>query len=421
MRKLLIIILSLIVLSGVGWYIYAKMHQTAPGVPSITDFTSFFPTGDQTNPGGVPGILPGLPSTSTTAEIATSNSPFKQISPNPVAGFTIFDRSITVVTPADPTVPKSKPTPQTVLKHLLRYVSRTNGYVYEIEDGSIPLQISNVYIPNIYEAVFGDKYETAVLRFLRTDQRTIATYAVPIPSPNPDGTRTQKPGTYLPDNLIAAVSAPDDSQVARIMIDKNGSLLSTSATVTGKKSDILSNTFREWILSWPNAKSLYLQTKASAQVPGYLYRVDTSDKKLQKVLGGITGLTASVSPSGTYVLYSQSTDTGFVTKLFNTKTNTTKGISLNILPEKCAWLKNEDLVCAGNTAIPNAIYPDAWYQGTVAFSDQLYRIYTGSLIFDTLYDNTSRSYDMTSLMVNESTNTVYFIDKPTGLLWQFSY
>jgi hypothetical protein len=328
---------------------------------------------------------------------------------------------IVTTLPPDPKKPKAKPVTQTTYSHRIRYVSRSNGYVYEIENGVAPLQVSNVYIPNIYETLFGDNANSALLRFLRPDQTTIATYSVPVPPPNTDGTRTQKEGTYLPDGLLQAAISPDTKQVAYLTTTKSGSTISLATLTNSKKTTLIQTPFREWLLSWPTAKNIFLQTKASALVPGYLYRIDTTEKKLRRVLGDINGLTTSVSPSGTYVLYSQHSDGGFVTRMYNTKTNTTRSLSLVLLPEKCTWLKNDDLICAGNTSVPTAQYPDAWYQGIVSFSDQLYHISSTELAYETLYDGNDASYDMTNLAVDETARVVYFIDKPTGLLWQFTY
>lgn len=419
MRKILIIFLGVLILAAGGWYWYAKSHQTAPGVPSITDFAAFFPVGETTDPTLLDGRLAEDTPDNTGSTI--SNSPFTQLSPSAVAGFVSFIKPITTTIPADPTNPKAKPTTETTNVHFLRYVSRSNGYVYEIEEKQTPLQISNVYIPNIYETFFGDNFNTAILRFLRPDQRTIATYSVPIPPPNPDGTRTQKEGTYFPDNILQSVPSPDNTQVAYLTTGATGATISISSFTNTKRTTLIQTPFQEWLLSWPTLTSLYVQTKPSAQVPGFLYRIDTTEKKLRRVLGNINGLTTLVSPSGTYILYSQHTNNGFITRLFNTKTNTTKTLNLALLPEKCTWLLNEQLLCAGNTIVPQAEYPDAWYQGTVSFSDQLYRISADTLVYDTLYDNSGRSFDMTNLQADESLRILYFIDKPTGLLWQFSY
>lgn len=419
MRRIILIVLIIVVALMGGWYWFAKSHQTAPGIPAITDFGAFFPVGDTGDPTRLGGLLQN--GTSGVSGTETTPSPFKQLSPQAVAGFVSFMRPTTTTIPPDPLKPKSKATTQTVTNHYLRYVSRGNGYVYEIADTDTPLQVSNVYIPNIYETIFGDSFNTTLLRFLRSDQNTIATYSVPIPPLNTDGTRTQKEGVYLPENILQATVSPDKTQIAYLTTSKSGTTISVSSLTNTKKATFIQTPFKEWLLSWPTPKSLYIQTKASANVPGFLYRVDAGDKKLRRVLGDINGLTTSVSPSGTYVLYSQHSEKSFITRILNTKTNSIRTLTLAVLPEKCTWLKNEDLICAGNTSIPTAQYPDAWYQGTVSFSDQLYFISTASLVYDTLYDNSGSSYDMTNLAVNEVSRIVYFIDKPTGILWQFSY
>lgn len=410
----------IIVLAGAGgWYWFAKSHQTAPGVPAITDFSAFFPVGESGDPTLLDGVLQNNPSDPNGT--AAINSPFIQLTPHAVAGFSSFMQPITTTLPPDPKKPKAKPVTETTYVHRIRYVSRSNGYIYEIEDGAAPLQVSNVYIPNIYETLFGDSSNSALLRFLRPNQSTIATYSVPVPPINTDGTRTQKEGVYLPDNILQAAISPDTKQVAHLTSAKAGATLTLSTLTNTKKTTLIQTPFREWIMSWPTAKSIFLQTKASALVPGYLYKVDTTEKKLRRVLGDINGLTTSVSPSGTYVLYSQHSDGGFVTRMYNTKTNTTRALSLVILPEKCTWLKNDDLICAGNTSVPTAQYPDAWYQGIVSFSDQLYHISATELVYETLYDGSGTSYDMTNLAADETAREVYFVDKSTGLLWKFIY
>ncbi len=420
MRKVLIVISSLIVISGLAWYWYNKTHQPQPGVPTITDFSAFFPLGYSTDPTiPIDGVLPTTPPPTSSGNGVTSQ--FTQLSPHPVAGFAAYTKLVSIITPADPNIPKSKPTVQTVTKHFLHYVARSTGYVYEIEDGGIPLQVSNVYIPNVYEAYFADTFNTAILRFLRTDQRTIATYTVPVPPLNTDGTRTQKQGVYFTDNISTLAISPDGASVAQVIGDSTGAVIRSTTASNTKSTDVIKTPFTEWLISWPTQKSLYVQTKPSAQVPGYLYKVDTTEKKLRRVLGDINGLTTSVSPSGTYVLYSQQSPGGFVTRLLNTKTSVVQTLNLAILPEKCTWLKTEDLICAGNTTVSKALYPDDWYKGTVTFSDQLYRIYTSTTLYDTLYNNSKRSFDMTNLAVDESLNALYFIDKPTGLLWKMSY
>ncbi|HVY36043.1 MAG TPA: hypothetical protein VG982_02085 [Candidatus Paceibacterota bacterium] len=422
MRRRISIIIVILLVGVIAWRVAVRFKQptttsqTTGGIfQTIFPGRSSTPSSDTITPSGTIG---NAGDTVSTGE-AVPFSSLKQLTHSPVAGLTLYTSSKTVTVPA--TDPKKKSTTQTLVERTLRYVSKTTGYVYEIKDGGIPLQISNVYIPNVYEASFADGGKTALLRFLRDDSETIATYSVPIPDANPDGTRTQKSGTYLPDDVFSLAVSPDGTTVGRLTFGANGTTLSTSDSSGNKGKTLLTNPFHGWLLSWPQQNNFYLQTKASASADGFLYRVSTTDKRLRKVLGNISGLTTSVSPSGTYVLYSQSGQGGFLTRLLNTKTGATKAIAESILPEKCAWLKNEDLICAGNDSVPQGQYPDDWYMGLVHFSDKLYHIYTSAAVIDTIYDGGDQSFDATTLTVDEDARVVYFIDNGTGALWQFSY
>jgi len=415
MRRILIILGIIVVAWLAVYFFYIKpKQQVSTPVPNI--LKPFFPS--STTSTGSFGTDTSAPGTVGNTSNTQANSAFKQLTGQPVAGLTVFSTSSTVSIPS--TDPKVKPVLQTIVNHIVRYVSRANGYVYEIKNGSAPLQISNIFIPNIYEASFADSNNTAILRFLRGDNKTIATYTVPIPALNNDGTRTQVSGTYLPDTISAIAVSPDQTSVARITSDKNGSIISTSNTKGTNIKTVLRSPFTEWLPSWANS-TVYVQTKAANAADGFFYSIDVGTARLRRLIGNTPGMTASVSPSGTYVLYSQSTTSGFSTELFNTKTNTTTAINLAILPEKCTWLKNEDLICAGNNTVANATYPDDWYAGITHFSDQLYHITTATNTYTVLYNGQGQSFDMTNLQADESQQTLYFIDKNTGLLWQFSY
>jgi hypothetical protein len=418
MRKK-IIILILILIAGIGaWYFYSRSKTTATDQGS--GLKSFFPFGSDTTTGdNPPGALNQDNETNVVPITNTTNSPFKQLTSHTVAGYTTFDVTTKVTTPG-PT-PKSKPTVENVVDHILRYVSRNSGYVYEIINGGTPIQISNIYVANIYEAYFADSGKTAILRFLRDDVKTIVTYSVPIPDKNLDGTRTQKDGSFLTDGISSLSVSPDGTTIARITLDGTGSVLSSTNSTNTNRKELLRNPFHEWLVLWGSQKDIYLQTKASGTTDGFLYKVDSVNHRLGRVLGNIKGLTSSISPNGTYVLYSESDGRGFDTKILTTKTGVVRSVGSSILPEKCAWLKNEDLVCAGGNNPSEGVYPDVWYAGTISFSDQIFKIHTATNIFDVLYTPSgNQSFDMTNLQVDEDSGLLYFIDKQSGILWQFT-
>ncbi|MDB5254731.1 MAG: seg [Candidatus Nomurabacteria bacterium] len=415
MRKILIITLISLVLIIGGVYFFYFRPRVLSGQPVPNVLTSFFPkvtsSGNSFGADDTAVNPDGTPVTATASKL-------KQLTPRPIAGYTAFDISTAVSIPSID--PKVKPTVTTKTDYYVRYVGRTNGYVYEIKNNEIPLQISNILIPNVYEAFFADSNNTALLRFLRPDGQTIATYSVPVPPLNPDNTRTQLSGVYLPDNIFSLAVSPDQKQIARITADDTGTTLSAS-TAAGKNIKALyKSPFNSWIPQW-NASGIYLQTKAAASANGYVYAVDQTAARLRRIVGNVNGLTTSVSPSGAYVLYSESANSSFVTKVFNTKLGTTTTLSLKILPEKCTWLQNEDLICAGNNSVDNGAYPDAWYAGTTHFVDELYRITPNTNTYSVVFNDGARSFDMTNLQVDESQQYLYFVDKNTGILWKYSY
>ncbi len=415
LRRILLILILVGLASGTAWYVLVGRNKTNTDIGGRTGL--FFPLGgERTNEENQPEEQTGTNTPGSTTSI--SQSSFKKITNNPVAGYAFFTTTRTITTPNSD--PKKKPIVETVVDKVIRYVSRQSGFVYEIKNNTVALQVTNLFIPNIYEVVFADTYNTALLRFLRDDNQTIATYSVPIPPENTDGSRTQKEGMFLPDNITGLSVSPDRKEIVQLVPITNGSTLTTSTSQNKSRKELLLSTLKEWIIFWPQAKTLYVQTKAAGTVDGFLYKINRDERQLRRIVGSTKGLTTSVSPSGTYILYSQSSSTSFTAKLFNTKTGVTQNLNLSILPEKCTWLQNEDLICAGTTTPPEGVYPDVWYAGLVTFSDQLYRIYTSGL-FDVLYENNEYSFDMTNLQADESSNILYFVDKSTGLLWQFSY
>ena len=412
MRRILLFLIIFLLIGGGVWYFFIRPKTDTNGNPITNVFQSFFPNSSIT---GTPdGVIPNGSGTTTETGIER----FTQLTPRATAGYSIFALSYTKSTPN--TDPKLPPIIETIIDHYVRYVSRGNGYVYEIKNNDPAVQITNIMIPNIYEAEFANSNTSVLLRYLKADNQTIATYSAPIPPINPDGTRTQKPGVYLPDNIDSLAVSPDSKQVARLTTDINGGLVSITNTLNTAKKDLIRTPFKEWLIQWPTQNAVYVQSKAAATSNGFLYKIDSAAGRLRRVVGDVPGLTTSVSPSGQYVLYSQSTPGSFVTKLFNTKTGTTTNISLSILPEKCVWYSNDNLLCAGNNTVPEGVYPDSWYAGINHFQDGIYHIDVTTNTYSVVFDGEERSFDMVSLKLDEGQKMLYFIDKNTGILWRFT-
>ncbi len=166
----------------VVWFFVLKPRDDTAATTGTNSFRSFFSLGNKNAASEEEQNESSLVVNTSSSEETTA-SRFTQIGFGPIAGYTVFTVPEKITIPA--TDPKQKPTIQTVTRHILRYVSRTSGYVYEMVDGGTPIQISNIYIPNVYEALFADDGKTVLLRFLREDGYTIATYSIPIPNQTP--------------------------------------------------------------------------------------------------------------------------------------------------------------------------------------------------------------------------------------------
>ncbi len=439
MKKFLVWTILLLLIAFGAWWFFA-VRGTGKSIPQAAREVSFPLVGNVMNriTGSGNGYNPDSEGLSPDGGVLpATKSPqerLEQIVPTPIAGYTVFTAqkllaNVTDVSTKTATSPGSAVTPivtTTTTKtdfstnKYIRYVDRGNGYVYEIANDATPIQISNITIPNIYEAFFADTGKKVFLRFLRDDQKTIATFAVPIPDANIDGSRSQLSGSFLPDNIQSFAVSPDTKLLAMLAPNgAGGSVLTVADTNNRSRKDIMNNTFRDWLISWTNQDRVNVQTKAAGTVEGYFYGILQADVRLKKAVGGVLGLTASVSPKGGYVLYSESTQNGFLTKVLNTNTQKTTTLAIRSLPEKCTWTSNEDLLCAVTPDLPKAVYPDGWYAGLVHFNDSLVRINPNSGFLSTLYDGT-QDFDAIMLQFDEENNQLYFINKNDSSLWRLN-
>lgn len=417
MKKILLILIIILIGLGAFWFFYVK-PKTNENTTTMDVVGSLFPTGSSISDlfsNGDENLFINTPNNSLESGNAAK---FKQVTNFPIAGYTVFNINREVV--INNTDNPNNPTRTNITDNIIRYVARENGYIFENKNNEDGVQITNINIPNIYEAYFTDNNNSAILRFLRPDNRTIASYSVPIPTLDQNNKRIQQNGVFLADNIQSLATNKNSGNILELVKTQSGASINSNNTKNTNRKIISNQTFSEWLVLWPNPQNIYLQTKASSNVAGFLYKLEQNGR-LKKIISNVSGLTTSVSPKNNYVIYSNSVEGGIVTKILNMNNGTTTTLNLAIIPEKCVWLENEDLICAGNTFVPNdGVYPDSWYAGITKLNDQIYRISNDTNTYTILYNGSDRVFDMTNLQIDENRNLLFFIDKPTGLLWQFS-
>jgi hypothetical protein len=455
---LLIIVLIIIVLAIFGFLYWNKpaTNNTTGNTPSTNFFSQFnpFASNKNTNPTPTPEPTPTPNPNPTIEEI---NIKLKKVSSMPVAGFTVFSKERLVAVPvveSNPTqtfplsgegntaavVPPVKGgagglkkvstkvvTPKTEFVPALRYVARATGNIYEtFADTIAENQFSSTVIPKVYDAYFGNKGQSVAMRYLDTDGKTIETFLGVLPkeslSANPS-TINQITGSLLPKNIEDISISPDSSNMFYLFDSGNDLIGTTLNFLNNKKIQIFDSPFTEWLSGWPNSKTITLTTKPSSTVPGYMYEINSADgKNFNQVWGEVNGLTTLTSPDGKLVLYG---DGNLNLSVYNISTNTSTLLGVKTLPEKCVWGSASDAVyCAVPKSIPAGQYPDAWYQGEVSFSDQIWRvaIKTGNstMLVDPLTISGGEDVDGIKLALDPSANYLFFVNKKDSYLWEFN-
>lgn len=431
---LIIIILAVIFVAVFGFVYFsqpANQDGTTEGINFLSNFLPFGKsknvTPQNTSPTDVSGYIP------TEDNSVALNTKFRKISSFPIAGFGVFmkERFKEIQNPSqtsgegnlggqNPTVPSTEFAPA------IRYVNKANGNIYQtFADKIDERRFSGIVVPKVYEAYFGNKGESVIMRYLKEDDKTIETYVGVLQKEylgaDSVGTSEVK-GSFLPENITDISISADSSKMFYLFnIGDTGAGVSYTLQ-SGTKVQIFDSPFTEWLSFWSKSDMITVTTKPSANVPGYMYVINPDRKDFNKVLGGINGLTTLASPDGKNILYS---DNNLSLNIFNNETRESNSLGMKTLAEKCTWASNSEIVyCAVPKYINDDPYPDSWYQGEVSFSDEIWKIdiKTGSTILVLDPNNTPNGEELDGirLILDEGQNFLFLMNKKDSYLWELT-
>ncbi len=396
-KKILLLISSIIlIVIGIGTFIYFKTPKNPDGTLPENTFKNFFPFGvsstsiiDQNNTGS-DSTNPNNPN-SADETILVPQENLKQVTTSEVSGaFASNSLSGTSV----------------------RYVEKVGGVVHEIPDSTkVDEELVATSIPFAYESIFDSTGNFVINRYLDETLSKVQSYLSIVGSNS---------GQYLPENILALSPSPNSGSYFYITVDDSDKAVGIIFTPNGSKSvKILNSSFTEWNSEWPTVNNIYLTTKPSWNTKGYIYSLNTTTGIQNKVFGGINGLTTKVNQSGSHMLYSETTRNGVGLYVYNIKNSSTLNTNLSTISDKCVFAYNMiEAYCAVPNNSPSSKNPDNWYQGIESFDDSIYKINTNT--GDTTYImniSSKKGIDAVNLFLDKSNNTLYFINKKDSTLW----
>ncbi len=321
-------------------------------------------------------------------------------------------------------------------KLFTRYMERESGHIYDLAlNENIPKKVTNTTITKVYETYFNNTGKSLLIRGLDDAggvQNILATMEEPVVATTSDvatevavGKLTQ---SLLPYAIREVAVSPNKAKIF-YLTEAGGDYIGTTedfgAKVGANKKQVFSSALGEWQIQWPEANTLFFNTKPAASVGGFLYSESLTNLGLNKVLGDINGLTSSASPDAKKLIYSESVEGGIKTYIYDLVKKESNILSLVTLPEKCIWggVEKDIIYCAVPTSIPTGEYPDIWYQGSVSFNDELWMIDTRTgntqlLIDKATLEKTTKGVDATNLVLSPNEDYLLFTNKKDSSIWQ---
>lgn len=305
----------------------------------------------------------------------------------------------------------------------VRYLERATGHISDIllNEGKT-LRITNTTIPRVYEAFFADSGASVIIRYLRDDNATIETYHGSIPKLGQNEVGELK-GVFLPVSIQDITTSSDGKKIFYLTSFGGGSSGFTSSPSNTARAQVFSSLLTEWLSSWPRERTVLMTTKPSGGVGGFAYTFDPINKTMERLMGNIPGLTTLMSPDGKWVFYGTAGAVGLSSGVYDVVAKEFFPLGIATIADKCAWNKDNTLFCGVPSSAPARTYPDAWYQGSVLFTDRIWSVDPSTqgetLIYD-IRSKTGLTLDAIRLSFASDSKTLFFINKKDQSLWSLN-
>ena len=410
-KKIIIAIISILTLIGVTILGITLFRSDGSNGDGTRPFDNFMPFGIPENDGDedLPDSTLGEGADLSQKEDTVVVPVLRQLSTTPTAGAIAIQKTIE--------------TDEGQKEELTaRYLERATGHVYETAVETLKnTRITNTTIPAVYEALWGENGESVIIRFLNKTTGAIESFSAHIVRQEEVIEEAILEGEFLPSGIKEIALSPTKGTMFYLAPGGDGTVGTRSKIDGTEKVEVFDFPFTEWLAQWATNKTIFLTSKASNTVSGYVYTLSAAGGPLKKVLGDISGLTTLVNGSGTKVLYSESTVNGFSMSVHDVATGESKKLGITTLPEKCAWSNdNVTIYCGVPENISQGQYPDVWYQGLLSFTDTIWKADTETGYSEILLkpaDTAGANLDIIKPFLDKDEGYFFFINKKDSTLW----
>ncbi|MEN9649076.1 MAG: hypothetical protein RL094_43 [Candidatus Parcubacteria bacterium] len=420
---IVIIVISLVIgsLLGFYFYLYNKSGSTTDTAPRSTGFFGLF--NKKQNEPQATSTIQTITQTTPNTTVIEKIPRLRKITSEPVAGADYVIKDV-IATSTEAASTTAKKTPKVITKReVIRWMERGTGNIFETATSSLSnARISNTTISQIQEAYFTDKGDTVIYRKLVSNTDTIETRFGKMQLITPTSTIQSLTTSGLPINISYLSLSPDKTKI--FAINNDGARGVISRTDGSSKTTVYDSVYKEWLTEWPTSNGIIMTTKPSGTTEGYSYLFNPETRSFVKILGNKLGLTTLASPDTNKILFSELVQGAYQLNTFDRKTNKTVSLFLKTFPEKCVWSKLEkDIVfCAVPENMPYSTYPDTWYQGRIAFADNIWRINASTGETRQIlksFDEADDALDMTYLTLSAKEDSLLFRNKNDLSLWSY--
>lgn len=389
------IVLVIILLGLVGYYFIAQNGDNSSG-GIVNGFKNFLPFGGNNS--------------SQNNSSTTGNETGNEQTPVSTTEFTQKLRKITSEQVA------GAGTLDVKAGTILRYIEKATGHIFEVELFSPNKnRISNTTIPVVYDAVWGNKNNSLIARYLKNDDQTIDTYSLTVKNVSTTTENTIS-GTLF-GSYISDVSVFGNSVFYVMQNSNSSSGIVQNFDGSGKKQ-IWNSPIKELASQFINSKTVSLTTKPSQNINGYMYFIDTGTGATKQILSNISGLTTLTNPSANVVLYTELTANASMYS-YDVSTEAKTSISPSTFPEKCVWSAKDKytVFCAVPRQSISGDSLEKWYKGTESFTDDIWKFDTKNNTSTMLSGLENESIDVIKPILSENEQYFVFMNKTDNSLW----